>query len=45
VGDVRHSQAGIEKAQRFLKFEPKVSFQEGLERTVDWFRHAQEDMG
>jgi len=38
VGDVRHSQAGIEKAQRFLRFEPRVSFQEGLERTVDWFR-------
>jgi len=38
VGDVRHSQAAIEKAQRFLGFEPKVSFKEGLERTVDWFR-------
>jgi UDP-glucose 4-epimerase len=40
VGDVRHSQAGIEKAQRFLGFEPRVSFQEGLERTVDWFRRS-----
>jgi len=40
VGDVRHSQAGIEKAQRFLKFKSKVSFQEGLERTVDWFRKS-----
>jgi UDP-glucose 4-epimerase len=40
VGDVRHSQAGIEKAQRFLGFEPRVSFQEGLERTVDWFRSS-----
>jgi UDP-glucose 4-epimerase len=38
VADVRHSQAGIEKAQRCLGFEPRVSFQEGLERTVDWFR-------
>ncbi len=38
VGDVRHSQAGIDKARRLLKFEPKVSFQDGLERTVDWFR-------
>src|SRR5208283_417257 len=28
VSDVRHSQAGIEKAQRFLRFEPGVSFQE-----------------
>jgi nucleoside-diphosphate-sugar epimerase len=40
VGDVRHSQAGIEKAQHFLGFEPKVSFREGLERTVDWFRKS-----
>jgi len=38
AGDVRHSQAGIEKAQRYLKFEPRVSFREGLERTVAWFR-------
>jgi len=45
VGDVCHSQAGIEKAQGFLGFEPRVSFQEGLERTVEWFRHTQEDMG
>lgn len=40
VGDVRHSQAGIEKAQSLLGFKPKVSFQEGLERTVDWFRKS-----
>jgi nucleoside-diphosphate-sugar epimerase len=40
LGDVRHSQAGIEKAQRFLGFEPRVSFQEGLERTVGWFRKS-----
>jgi UDP-glucose 4-epimerase len=37
-GDVRHSQAGIERARRFLRFEPKVGFQAGLERTVDWRR-------
>jgi nucleoside-diphosphate-sugar epimerase len=40
LGDVRHSQAAIEKARRFLMFEPKVGFKEGLERTVDWFRRA-----
>jgi UDP-glucose 4-epimerase len=41
VGDVRHSQAGIEKARRFLGFEPRANFQEGLEQTVDWFRRSQ----
>ena len=39
-GDVRHSQAGIEKARRLLGFEPRVCFREGLERTVDWLRRS-----
>lgn len=37
-GDVRHSLAGIEKAQRLMKFEPLVPFSEGLLRTVAWFK-------
>jgi UDP-glucose 4-epimerase len=37
-GDVKHSQADIGKARRVLGYEPKVSFEEGLRRTVDWFR-------
>jgi len=40
AGDVRHSQAGIEKARRLLRFEPRVSLQMGLERTVEWRRRA-----
>ena len=40
LGDVRHSQASIEKARRILGFEPQVSFEQGLERTVDWLRRA-----
>ena len=39
-GDVRHSQAGIEEARRCLRFEPSVTFQVGLERTVDWRRET-----
>jgi len=39
-GDVRHSRADIGKARRLLGFEPTVSFQEGLERTVSWYRPA-----
>jgi nucleoside-diphosphate-sugar epimerase len=38
AGDVQHSQADIGKARRFLGYEPKVRFDEGLRRTVDWFR-------
>lgn len=37
VGDVRHSQADIGRARRHLGYEPKISFLEGLQRTVDWF--------
>jgi len=37
-GDVKHSQADIGRARRVLGYEPKVSFDEGLRRTVDWFR-------
>jgi nucleoside-diphosphate-sugar epimerase len=37
-GDVRDSQADIEKARRTLGYEPSVSLDEGLRRTVEWFR-------
>lgn len=33
-GDVKDTLADISKARRILKFEPKVGFEEGLERTV-----------
>ena len=34
AGDVKHSQAGIEKAKEVLGYKVRVSFEEGLERTV-----------
>ena len=37
-GDVRHSQAGISKAERLLGYRPTVSFEDGLRRTVQWAR-------
>ncbi|KPJ59844.1 MAG: Vi polysaccharide biosynthesis protein VipB/TviC [Latescibacteria bacterium DG_63] len=36
--EVRHSEASIEKAEKELGFRAKVSFEEGLERTLGWFR-------
>lgn len=40
-GDVRHSRAAIEKARRLLGYEPIVSFEEGLARTLAWYEeHA-----
>lgn len=38
TGDVRDSQADISKARRLLGYEPVVSFDEGLKRTVAWYK-------
>jgi len=37
-GDIKHSLADISRAKEHLGFEPKVDFEEGLRRTVDWYR-------
>ncbi|MDE2748414.1 MAG: SDR family oxidoreductase [Chloroflexota bacterium] len=37
-GDIKHSRADIAKARHLLGFAPTVSFEEGLRRTVDWYR-------
>ena len=37
-GDVYRTCANISKIQEKLKFEPKVDFEEGLKRTVEYFR-------
>lgn len=36
-GDVRFSQASIEKARRLLGYSPKVAFADGLARTFAWY--------
>lgn len=37
-GDIKHSLAEISKAERSLGYKPIVDFEEGLRRTVDWYR-------
>ena len=37
-GDVRDSQAAIGKAKEILGYQPIVSFEEGLKRTIEWYR-------
>jgi nucleoside-diphosphate-sugar epimerase len=37
-GDVKHSQADIGRIRKGLKFEVLVGFEEGLERTVEWYK-------
>ena len=41
TGDVRDSQADISKARRLLGYEPTVTFEQGLENTVEWYRASQ----
>jgi UDP-glucose 4-epimerase len=38
AGDVRHSLANIERAQKDLEYEVKVGFEEGLSRTLRWYQ-------
>jgi nucleoside-diphosphate-sugar epimerase len=38
AGDVKHSLAEISAAKEALGYEPRVGFEEGLRRTVDWYR-------
>jgi len=40
LGDIPHSLASIEKAQRFLGYFPEVSVAEGLKKTVEWHRRS-----
>jgi nucleoside-diphosphate-sugar epimerase len=41
AGDVRDSQADITRARTILGYSPVVSFEDGLRRTVDWYRTTQ----
>ena len=37
-GDIKHSLADISKAEAGLGYKPAVHFEEGLRRTVEWYR-------
>jgi UDP-glucose 4-epimerase len=38
AGDVRHSRAKIERIRADLGYSPRISFGEGLRRTLEWYR-------
>ena len=42
AGDVRDSQADISKASRLLGYSPIVTFEQGLKKTVEWYRATAE---
>ena len=37
-GDVRHSQADIRRAKELIGYSPKVFFEEGLAKAIDWYK-------
>lgn len=39
-GDVPYTCADVDKARRLLGYEAKVSFEEGIKRTVQWYNEA-----
>jgi UDP-glucose 4-epimerase len=40
AGDVRHSLADVSKARRLLGYRPRFGLDEGLEKTMAWYREA-----
>jgi nucleoside-diphosphate-sugar epimerase len=38
AGDVRDSQADVQKAEQILGYRPLVDLQEGLKKTLEWYR-------
>ena len=37
AGDVRHSQANIDKAQTLLNYQPRYMISQGMDETMDWY--------
>jgi UDP-glucose 4-epimerase len=45
AGDIKHSLADIGAARQHLGYEPAVDFEEGLKRTVAWYRQERRSAG
>ena len=38
IGDIRHNKADITKARELIGFRPKVSFEFGIKKFVEWVK-------
>jgi len=45
AGDVKHSLADLSSARKYLGYEPLVMFEEGLKRTIEWYRSQPQAVG
>ncbi|HEY6185554.1 MAG TPA: SDR family oxidoreductase [Terriglobales bacterium] len=37
-GDIKHSLADLSRTEKYLGYKPEIEFQEGLRRTVEWYK-------
>lgn len=37
-GDIKHSLADITRANQLIGYEPRISFQDGIRRAIDWYK-------
>src|SRR6266513_2017526 len=44
-GDVKHSLADITRAEKHLGYKAKVEFEDGLSRTIEWYRSQEKAAG
>ena len=44
-GDVKHTLADIAKAKKLIKFDPKINFEQGLMKTVEYFKSVSQEEG
>jgi UDP-N-acetylglucosamine/UDP-N-acetylgalactosamine 4-epimerase len=42
-GDVKNSLADISKAKRLIGYEPEISYEDGLNKTIHWFKNQYEN--
>jgi len=45
AGDVKHSLADITRAEKYLGYKPKIEFEDGLSRTIEWYRSQEKAAG
>ena len=37
-GDIKHSNADISKAEKFLGYDPEYSFEDGIKLAIEWYK-------
>jgi UDP-N-acetylglucosamine/UDP-N-acetyl-alpha-D-glucosaminouronate 4-epimerase len=38
-GDIKHSLADVSKAKKIIGYEPTITFEEGIRKAIDWYKH------